>query len=112
MAKEPEDRFQTAGEVVELLTDWRPPERKLQRAVPLEGSEMPAGVGATLSPVGTASGSSSSDDDDDAMLVEIRGSFFHEHRRLLLFSGLGAADRKSTRLNSSNIPLTRMPSSA
>lgn len=92
MAKEPDDRFQTAGEVAGVLAEWHPPERKLRRAEPLGDAQTPAKTVAAASPSGGASSVSSADadDDEDAMLVEVQGSFFFEHRRLLLSVGLGA----------------------
>lgn len=44
MAKKPEERFQSAGEVSKLLADWRPPKPKLRKAVALE--ETPASAAA------------------------------------------------------------------
>jgi serine/threonine protein kinase len=41
MAKRPEDRFQSAAEISQLLADWRPPPRQLKRAVPIRPSDTP-----------------------------------------------------------------------
>ncbi len=39
MAKKPEDRFQSAGEISHLLDDWRLPERPLKSAKPVDGGD-------------------------------------------------------------------------
>jgi len=42
MAKEPDDRFQTADEVAQVLAEWHPSQTKILRAAPLEESEVVA----------------------------------------------------------------------
>ncbi len=39
MAKEPDDRFQTADEAAKVLSEWRPSQAKILRATPLEEAE-------------------------------------------------------------------------
>lgn len=89
MAKDPADRFQSAAEVSGLLAAWRPPKRRLKRAVPLDAAGSEGATGDDLGPLdikldtGPANGGSGS-----GTRLRKAGALGNR-RKLVLFGGLG-----------------------
>jgi len=87
MAKNPDQRFQTAEEIAQVLAQWRPPKQKLLRAVPLE--EAAAEASPAPVPIPLKSENAGASGSMRAVTRRPKGLAAMDRRQLILLGAIG-----------------------